>query len=233
MSWLRRLTVALLVLAGLAGVGGGAAGLMVELTRHATHAEAASALREEIASRWRRLPAGQIFKPSVTYTLSDGVAATAHLVGIAPAAPCASAADQVVSRALVREGCVTVLRATYVDDSGTVVSTEGIAVMPSESAANKAVADVPTVTSHHEGLKAVPFPGTVTHLFGDRQRAWFTIIPQGPYVFLSTGGYTTARLGKRNASYPPFGDLHDGVLAIESGALTTAGDPCHQQDIRC
>lgn len=233
MSWLRRLTVLLLVLAGLACVGGGGAGLVFELTRHATHAEAVAALRQEITSRWRRLPAGQIFKPAVTYNTAEGVTALARRVGIAKASPCASAADPEVGHALVSQGCVTVLRATYVDQSGTLASTEGIAVMPSSGAAAKALAAFPSATGQHKGVDAVPFPGTITHLFGDRQRSWFGITASGPYVFLSAGGYTSARSGKRNAKNQAFDDLSNGVVGMEMTTLTAAGDPCRHQDIRC
>lgn len=233
MSWLRRLTVVLLILAGLAGVGGGGAGLVLELTRHATHAEAVAALREEIATRWRRLPAGQIFKPAVTYNTSAGITAVARRVGIAPAAPCASAGDPEVMHALVSQGCVTVLRATYVDQSGTLASTEGIAVMPSSGAAAKALAAFHFATGQHRGVNAVPFPGTLTHLFGNKQRSWFGITSSGPYVFLSAGGYTSARSGGRNRKYSAFDDLSNGVVDTEMGTLTNAGDPCRHQDIRC
>jgi hypothetical protein len=232
-SWLRRLTVVLLVLAGLAGLGGGGAGLVAELTRHATHAEAVAALRKEIASRWRRLPAGQIFKPAVTYNTSEGVTTVARRVGIAPAVPCTSAADPEVTRALVSQGCVTVLRATYVDQSGTLASTEGIAVMPGSGAAAKALAAFHFPTSQHRGVNAVPFRGTLTHLFGNRQRSWFGITAAGPYVFLSAGGYTSARSGRRNAKNPAFGDLSNGIVEMEMSILTAAGDPCRDRDIRC
>jgi hypothetical protein len=232
-SWLRRLTVLLLVLAGLAGAGGGGAGLVLDLTRHATHAEAMAALREQITSRWRRLPAGQIFKPAVTYNTEKGITAVARRVGIAPAAPCSSAADPEVTHALVSQGCVTVLRATYVDQSGTLASTEGIAVMPSSGAAAKALAAFHSAAGRHKGVDAVPFSGTITHLFGNKQRSWFGITASGPYVFLSAGGYTSGRSGRRNAKNPAFDDLSNGVVEIEMSTLTAAGDPCRQQDIRC
>src|SRR5260221_480079 len=130
----------LLVAAGLAGVGGGGVGLALELPRTATKAEVAAAVQAEIASRWQRLAAGKIFPEAVGYSTSDESAPmTARLVGIASPASCAAALDPPAASLLRRYGCATVLRATYVDASGTLATTAGIVVMTSASAASHAV----------------------------------------------------------------------------------------------
>ena len=124
----RRRLVALstLIVLGLAAMGGAGATLALELTRHATKAEASAAGEQELASRWQRLSAGQIFPRTVSYPTAMGWEATASLVGIAPAASCAAAFDPAAARALARAGCVTALRATYVDTSGTVFATVSV-----------------------------------------------------------------------------------------------------------
>jgi hypothetical protein len=71
----RRLTVLGLIVMGLAGVGGGGWLVYSELARPATHAEVAAAARAEIASRWERLAAGQIFPANIPpggYSLANG-----------------------------------------------------------------------------------------------------------------------------------------------------------------
>jgi hypothetical protein len=60
-GWQRRLAILAVALVGIAGLAGGGPALHAELTRHATASEVAAAGRTEIATRWRRWPAGQIF----------------------------------------------------------------------------------------------------------------------------------------------------------------------------
>jgi hypothetical protein len=229
--WLRRVVLIMAVVVGVAGVGGGGFGLFRELTRHATKTEVAAAVREEIASRWQRLPAGQIFPRSVAYTTAEGMDTAAHLVGIAPAASCAAALDKVAAQALSRHGCITALRATYLDASGTLVLTAGIVVLPGAAAAGQAAADL---NSHpHAGVRAVAFPGTVAQSFRDSRREWFSVTVRGPYVFLSAVGYTTGVSGHGSGGNPALSDLGTGVANREMTLLTSARKPCQREDIRC
>jgi hypothetical protein len=228
----RRLAAALLILLALGGVAGGGTGLYLELTRGATRAEAAAAGRAEIASRWRRLPSGKIFPATVHYLSAAGFSATARRVGIAPAAPCAVALDAAVARVFNRQGCLGVLRATYVDTSGVEASTVGIAVLPSAAAAASAAKEF-APKLRHAGVKAAAFPGTVTRLFKDAQRVWFDATAAGPYVFFSTAGYTNDPYGGRPATLTTFSGLGTGLSAQETTVLTKAGNPCQREDIRC
>jgi hypothetical protein len=109
----------LLIVIGVAALAGGATALVLEFARHATDAEAQAAATAEISSRWQRLPAGQIFPAQLSFTDRTGLTVPIDRIGIAPTAACAQTADPAVAQALVSAGCVTMVRATYVDDTGT------------------------------------------------------------------------------------------------------------------
>jgi hypothetical protein len=230
----RGVALTLLVAAGLAGVGGGGAGLALELTRTATKAEVAAAVQAEIASRWQRLPAGKIFPAAVGYSTSDqGAPTTARRVGIAPPATCASALDPPVASLLRRYGCVTVLRATYLDASGTLAATAGIVVMASASAASQAVdasGGGPTST----GVRTFSLPGTVADRFGDPQRRVFSqVLRVGPYVVLYAAGYTDGRVSGSAVTAPQLADLGSGLVTSLLTRLTSHGSACQMKDIQC
>lgn len=230
----RMVVVTLLVAVGLAGVGGGAAALAHELTRPATKAEQAAALQEEIASRWQRLPAGKIFTPTLGYSTSDfGANMTATLVGVAPPASCATALDPALATKLRKYGCVTVLRATYLDYSGTQAVTVGIVVMNSAGAANGATSNSELLPDN-AGVRTFSLPATVADQFGDAQRRYFSAISSiGTYLFLAAAGYTDGRVSGSASSTPSLIDLGTGVLASLQSVITAHGRVCAMKDIRC
>jgi hypothetical protein len=230
----RKVALTLLVAVGLAGVGGGGAGLALELTRTATKAEVSAALQAEIASRWQRLAAGKIFPQAIGYTTSDeGAPTTARLVGIAPSASCAASLDPPVAGLLRRYGCVTVLRATYVDSSGTLAATAGIVVMTSANAAGQA-ANASGGGEEGSGIRTFSLPATVADQFGDPQRRAFSPVHStGPYVFLYAAGYTDGRVSGSATADPPLIDLASGVISRLQTELTSHGRACQMKDIRC
>jgi hypothetical protein len=229
--------LALLVVLGLAGAGGGGAALAHELTRGPTKAEMAAAVQQEIAGRWRRLSAGQIFLPTLSYSSDYGERLTASLVGIAPRAGCAAALDPAMASALGRLGCVTVLRATYLDASGTLAATVGIVVMRSAAAASTAAVapdGVPGSPPANAGVRTFSLPGTVADLFGNPQRAVFsTVTSVGPYVFLYASGYTDGRVIGSAASSPALADLGSGLVLDLEAVMASHGSACTMKDIRC
>jgi hypothetical protein len=230
----RIVVLALLVALGLAGVGGGGAALARELTRPATKAEQAAALQEEIGSRWQRLPAGKIFTPTLGYSTSDfGVNMTATLVGIAPPASCATALDPALATVLRRYGCVTVIRATYLDYSGTQAATVGLVVMSSVGAAY-AVTSNSELLPDNAGVRTFSLRGTLADQFGDAQRRYFSPISNiGTYVFLAAAGYTDARVSGSPNSTPSLIDLGTGVISSLQTVITAHGSVCAMKDIRC
>ena len=229
----RAVTLGLLIVVGLAGVGGGGAALALEMTRHATRAEQAAALQTELASRWERLPAGKIFPATVGYVTFLGFNQTAQRVGIAPRATCTAALDPAAAGLLRRYGCVAVLRATYVDASGTLAGTIGIAVMSSASAANRAVAAASDIPAN-AGVRTFSLPGTLADQFTDTQRrVIFSIQSIGPYVFLYAGGYTDGRVSGSSVTTPALTDLGSGAILGVQNVLTYQGRACSMKDIKC
>ena len=224
--------LAILLILGVAAAGGGGYGLHAQLTRPATAAEARAAGQREVATRWLRLSAGQIFPPTVSYpSTAAGGRWSARLVGVAPQAPCRAATDPAAATALVRSGCQTVLRATYADASGTLIATVGIAVMPSAARAGGAFSAIGAGV--HEGVLAVPFPGTVAGLFGNAQRAVFGQEDQGPYILLDSVGFADGRVTHMADSDSALRDLGDGVVRAVAGVFAAPGHPCRETDIRC
>jgi hypothetical protein len=233
----RGIAITMLLVLGLAGVGGGGVALAHELTRGPTSAEMAAAVQQEVASRWQRLPAGKIFPATLSYATSDfNVTMTARRVGIAPATTCAAALDPAVSALLRKFGCTTVLRATYVDQSGTLAVTVGVVVMTSAAAASGAdgIADTspPGLTG---GVRTFSLPGTVADLFGDAQRRAFSVVGagQGRYIFFWAAGYTDGRVSGSATSTPGLVDLGSGVVLGVQAAFTAHGSACQMKDIRC
>jgi hypothetical protein len=220
----RLIALVVLVVVGLAGIGGGGAALARELTRGPTSAEKAAAAQQEIASRWQRLPAGEIFTPTLGYNMTDSgtrVAMAARLVGIAPAADCSAALDPAVAALLDRYGCVTVLRATYVDYSGTLAVTVGIAVMTSTQAASQAVSVAGSLPAS-AGVRTFPLPGTVADQFGDAQRGYFSAPDgTGTGVFLAADGYSDGRPGSGEDTLITLQDLATGVVISLQNNITT------------
>jgi hypothetical protein len=224
-----------LIIVGVLAVAGGAAGLARALTRPATPAQAAVAARAEVASRWERLPAGQIFPARLGYVDVDQSRQYLTRAGIAPRAGCARAADPAVAQVLDRAGCTTMLRATYVDASGTLAVTVGVAVMTSPAAALRVGQAVST--TGYTGLAAYPVPGTAASRFGNAQRQLFglSLAGHGPYLILDTGGFTDGR-PRAGSPGPPLTNLLSSLLsdsALPAILTQTQQNPCRQGDIRC
>jgi hypothetical protein len=223
-----------LVLAGIAATGGGSAALAMELTRHATSTEASAAAQQELATRWQRLPAGQIFPQALSYATTLGPTATASLVGIAPATTCAKGFDPAVARTLVQAGCVSVLRATYGDPSGTVFATMGIAVMRSPAAAQSAESVIQA--GIQGGVQVASFPGTVTSQFTNAAReATGQQAADGRYLVFYSAGYGDGRhtsLNLNAGESAPF-DLGTGLRYDLATTFSLPANPCTLKDIQC
>lgn len=231
----RVIALAALIVVGVAGIGAGGTFLTRELTRGPTSAEKAAAIQQEIASRWRRYPAGKIFTPTIGYSTSDfGANFNATLVGIAEPVSCSAALDPGVANPLVKDGCVTVLRATYLDPSGTEATTVGVLVMKSTSAADLAIADANSLPPS-AGVRTFPLSGTLADQFGDAQRQFFSSLSNiGPYVFMSVAGYTDGRVVDSAATSPDsLSDLGNGVIVSMQSVLSYHVNACAMKDIRC
>jgi hypothetical protein len=183
---------------GIAGLAVSAAGLATQiLPRKFTTSQARQITSWEMASRWRDWPAGKIFPVTVRYQLpgtdfgaTSGLTLQAHRVGIARQSSCAGATDKRLAQVLAHDGCQAVLRATYTDATDSFVVTIGVAVMRGTA---PAPASLPNARGLRPGVRTVPFSGTLTARFGNRDRQLSGAYRRGPYLVLYTVGYTDSR----------------------------------------
>lgn len=156
----------------------------------------------ELARRWRALPESRIFPADVRYTLTGaafppakGLPLTARRLGVARPAGCAKGAGRSAARILDRYGCTQLLRATYVDSTGSMIVTVGVAVLRDGRSA--AAADALLAGEGRGGppasLRPAPVPGTLAAHFSRAQRQLSWDAHAGPYVILATAGYADGR----------------------------------------
>jgi hypothetical protein len=240
--WPRRIALTLLIVLGLAAIGGGASGLVVIHDRKPTPAQVTAAGQRALAQQWRWLTAGKIFPATVSYDSNLGFQMTAVLVGIAPQAPCATAFDKAAARVLDAAGCVTVLRATYADQSGTALATVGIAVMRGTGAADSAFGKV--VRGNLGGLLPVSFPGTIASWFTRGARETDGVQEtSSPYLVFYAAGYADGRSttsgaplasgGNTSTGETVTGDLANSLTDALVTTFTVPANPCADREVRC
>ncbi|WP_240506203.1 hypothetical protein [Thermoactinospora rubra] len=182
----------------------GTVGLVAETrSRPLTPTEQMRYQQEEIARRWQAWSATDVFPAEVKYLGLGRATQYARRVGIAPEVRCGQAVDGAVADVLTRHGCVTMLRATYVDQTSSFVFTVGVAVLKDEEARVSATEEL--TGDDRVGVLPVAFPGTVTERFGVDQRQRNGWVGAGPYIVFSTGGYAD---GRTRAAVPPEEILH-------------------------
>ncbi|MFC4122427.1 hypothetical protein [Nonomuraea zeae] len=182
----------------------GTVGLLAETrSRPLTPSEQNQYKQEEIARRWQAWPATGVFPEEVKYLGLDRAQQYARRVGIAPETECAKGVDASVAGVLESHGCVTMLRATYVDQTASFVFTVGVAVLKDEESRVSATEELSQ--DDRVGVLPVAFPGTVTERFGVEQRQRTGWVGAGPYIVFSTAGYTD---GRTRAAIPPEEILH-------------------------
>lgn len=217
------LAVALLVL-GAVGFLGSVAGLAGQaMPRRFTATQQRQITDWEMGKRWRALPSGVIFPASVSYpppaSLDDNPSLTlsAQRVGIASQASCAAAADPTAAAVLNRDGCTAMLRATYVDETGSYVVTVGAAVLPGAARAATAARAI-DADGGSGGLgptvHTVRFAGTPAASFTNSRRQLSGVLSGGTYVVLYTVGYADSR-----PKEPVAGDsyTHDEMVSAGAG----------------
>jgi hypothetical protein len=155
----------------------------------------------EYGRSWRALSAGQIFPASVSYqapaVLDDSsLTLTARRIGIARQSGCQAATDAAAAQVLARNGCRTMLRATYADGTDSYVVTVGVAVLPSTAqaeAADAALSATALVGGIQPGVHALAFKNTAAAWFTDSRRQLSGSFRAGTYVALYTVGYADDR----------------------------------------
>ncbi len=188
---------------GLAGLAASLVGVAAQLLpRQFTAQQRQQITSWEFGQRWRDLPAGQIFPAAAGYVppaaLDDdpSLMLAARRIGIARQATCRAATDPAAAAILDRDGCASLLAATYADGTDSYVMTVGVAVMPSmarASAAARSLAGAGRAGGIAPGVHAVPFGGTPAAAFTDQRRQLSGAISAGTYVVLYTAGYADTR----------------------------------------
>jgi len=192
--------IAALVL-GVAGFAVALTGVAFQLLpRQFTVAQQRQITDWEVGKLWRTLPAGAIFPASLRYAapteLSDDpkLQLTASRVGVARQASCAAATyPSAVGAVLARHGCEAMLRATYVDGTGSYVITVGVAAMPGSAQVKAAEQALAGVGGAGAGVRTVPVAGSLAAAFTDSRRQLAASMPAGPYLVFYAIGYTDDR----------------------------------------
>jgi hypothetical protein len=197
----------------------------------------------EVASRWRELPAGAIFPATATYPppqeLQDGGTLTlaTRRLGIARQATCQQATDPAAAAVLSRGGCEALLRATYVDGTGSFLVTIGVAAFASAAQASAAEQQLSAPSSSARsgalapGVEAVPFAGTLASEFTDPRRQLSGSLSAGPYVVLYAIGYTDERpkvaVAGDGYTFAEMTGMGEGLAAKIAGSLVASPPAPH------
>jgi hypothetical protein len=206
-----------------------------ELTRKPTAAESSAAAALGVASRWTREPAGQLFPAALPYYSELFNRESARRAGISPASSCAAALDAAVAETARRDGCRTVLRASYLDQLGGVVFTIGVLAFPTPRQAAAFLAGYQAAQSPVRGLRAAAFPGTDAVSFDDAARQAALSRQDGPYAVLTVAGYADGRPAdttgqQRSTPFEPAGELAEDVGTPLGQPVTVT---CHRPEWSC
>lgn len=217
----------LLLVVGLGGLAIAAVSIAHSLLpRQFTAAQRRQIVDWEMERRWRTVPAGDIFPASVSYTVpandlyaASGLVLQAQRLAISPAEGCAAAFESSAGRVLSRHGCSTVLRATYVDSSGSMVATVVVAVLPAGASASSVVSELGQPADGAPGpVHAFAVAGTPAAGFDDANRQVSSAVGVGPYVILSTAGFTSDRRQKVSSDQY----VSEEMSSLAGGLLTSA-----------
>ncbi|WP_146252304.1 hypothetical protein [Streptomyces carminius] len=156
---------------------------------------------DEARSLWRETPVDTLFPPTLDGSGAGPGQADRRWVriGVAPDGGCAGAFDPLLARVLSPAGCERLLRATYVDETGSGVTTVGLLFTEADRAETRALRE----RFDREGLarrgdlmpRPHAVPGTAAAGFGDAQRASWTVRPLAdvPVVVYAVSGFADGR----------------------------------------
>jgi hypothetical protein len=217
---------------GLAGLAVSLVGVAMQmLPRQFTAHQQQQILDWEAAARWRQLTAAEIFPPVVHYqpplaVSGDGLSLSASRIGIARQASCQAATDAAVAAVLTRNKCQAVLRATYVDGTGSYVVTVGVAAFPGTAqaiAASLELGGQPLTGPGGAlmGVRTVEFKNTPAGSFTNPRRQISGQQRAATYVIFYAIGYADTRplvpVKSDTYAYNEMNSLGTGVTdAVES-----------------
>ena len=176
----------------LAAVGSLAVAIAAGISAHAmlvqkpTSAQRTAAAEQAVVQRWREWPAGRIFPERLSYNTGLLTTETATRVVISPQDSCASALSGGTAALAGRDHCQAGLRATYVDQLQGILYTVGVLAFPSAREAAAFTANLPARAE----VLPLAMPGTASSRFGPASRQASTARHDGPFVVLTTAGYS-------------------------------------------
>jgi hypothetical protein len=163
----------------------------------------------EVAKRWRTTPKADLFPAVVSYRLASGppsgssskrLLLNASRLAIAPQSTCpAAAGSRALLARLARGGCEALLRSTYVDATGSLVVTAGIAVLKNKTEAISAARFLTHGAGTAQGglarlvLRPFPVSGSPAARYGYQQRQFSWVVAAGSYLVMTTVAYADGR----------------------------------------
>ncbi len=204
------------------------------LPRQLTVTQQRQIMTWQMTRRWRAASAAQIFPRTVRYDLSgnaldssEGLVLAAHRLGIATKTSCAAGLTAKAARILVAHGCSAVLRASYVDASGSLVATVAVAVLPDTTAARLATTELTGGPGKNPALvRSLRVARTAAAHFGDAQRQLSRAASGGPYVIMTTAGFADSRHKVRvSADHYLDQEILSLVRGLSRSADATLGSP--------
>jgi len=180
----------------------------------------------ELDRRWRSLPAGAIFPASVGYTVpgndlnsDNNLELQARLLGVSQST-CGAAATGTAAELLSKYHCAAAMRATYVDASGALVATLMVAVLPTTAAQHAVIHELAGSDPISPVLvRTLRVADTPAAGFGAAQRQLTQAAGAGPYLILSTAGFSDGRHRVRLSGDPYLGTE---LSSLASGLVTSA-----------
>ena len=215
---------------GTAGLAGSAAGVSAQLLpRRFTASQQQQIVAWQMERRWRTMSAGEIFPTAISYQLpsdtldgASGLPLKAYRVGISRQTSCAAASDAAAGRVLAAGRCTAVVRATYTDQTDSMLVTVGVAVMPGVGAAKSTASTLSAGPQPEPGVRPLSFRSTLARVFGNRQRQLSWAVSSGPYVIMSVAGYADGTPRIQLAS-DPYAD--EEMTSFATGVADAVGAP--------
>jgi hypothetical protein len=192
----------LLLVVGLCGLAAAAVGVAHQvMPRRFTTTQQRQIMTWEMARRWRADTAGEIFPLTVTYQQPSPLTAPARnsalearRLGIGRQGGCGLDVSAGAAQILASHRCSAMLRATYLDSSGSMLVTVGLAVLPDSSAATAVAGSFSAPQAGMAfALATLAVRGTAAAGFRNRQRQLVFATSEGPYVVMATAGFTDGR----------------------------------------
>jgi len=193
----RTAAAAVCLVLGLGLLGGAAAGTWLT----GDPGEPAAVGYAGARSLWHEIPVDTLFPRTLRGEGAGPGGADRHWirVAVAPDGDCTGAFDPLLAKALSPVGCARLLRATYVDETSSSVTTVGLLFTEADAAGMRALHERFDREDLQRRTDLMPRPyaarGTAAARFGDAQRASWTVRPltDAPVVVYAVSGFADGR----------------------------------------